>query len=67
MKVLRPRRWLVVLVLILSGSGAASAQQPASTTRQKQDEAYAKRVREITADPRVITELVDHLLGGVGL
>ncbi|HSL21125.1 MAG TPA: M14 family zinc carboxypeptidase [Vicinamibacterales bacterium] len=57
----RPRAFVLGLALALvCGSSAASAQQ-APAGRQKQDEAYSKRVREITADPRVITELVDHL------
>ncbi len=61
MKRVRPRAFLVGCVLLLTGSAVGSAQQPAPVSRQKQDEAYTKRIREITADPRVITELVDHL------
>ncbi len=61
MKRLRPRAFLAGCVFLLAGSAVGSAQQPAPVSRQKQDEAYTKRIREITADPRVITELVDHL------
>ena len=61
MKAVRRRAFLAGLVLILFGSAVGSAQQPQALARQKQDEAYTKRIREITADPRVITELVDHL------
>src|SRR5512134_1115937 len=60
-----PRHRTIVLALALlvaGGSAAPTAQQAGSAPRpQKQDEAYTKRIREVTADPRVITELVDHL------
>jgi hypothetical protein len=49
--------------LVLAAASAAPAAQQASPSAraQKQDEAYTKRIREITTDPRVITDLVDHL------
>ncbi len=61
MNAFRPRGFLVGLVVLLSASAVASAQPAAAVARQKPDEAYTKRIRDITADPRVITELVDHL------
>ena len=59
----RSRTILLGLVLIVAlGSAVPAARQAATSGRpQKQDEAYTKRIREITADPRMITELVDHL------
>lgn len=51
----------VVSALLLAGALAASAQPSARAAQQKQDEAYGRRIREVTTDPRVITELVDHL------
>lgn len=57
----RPRTLLLGLALLVSGSAIGTARQSSTAPRQKQDEAYTKRVREITTDPRVITELVDHL------
>ncbi|MGE5815177.1 MAG: M14 family zinc carboxypeptidase, partial [Acidobacteriota bacterium] len=64
MKPLRPRARgaiLVAVVFLFAGSAASPAQQAGSTSRQKIDEAYSKRIREVTTDPRVITELVDHV------
>ena len=64
MKPLRPRARHALLIgaaLLLAGSAATPAQQAGSSARQRIDEPYSKRIREVTTDPRVITELVDHL------
>lgn len=53
---------LALVLMMAHGSAVSAARQTETAARaQKQDEAYSKRIREITADPRVITELVDHL------
>jgi hypothetical protein len=41
-----------------AGEPAAQSRQPA---RQKIDEAYTAKIKEYTQDPRIMTELVDHL------
>ena len=54
---------LLVLLLWASTPGlrplAQSKAQPAR--QQKLDEEYTRRIKEYTQDPRIITELVDHL------
>jgi hypothetical protein len=49
----------VLTVALLSP--AALAQQKAASRPQKIDEAYTAKIKEYTQDPRIITELVDHL------
>jgi Zinc carboxypeptidase len=39
----------------------AQSRQPAAGKPQKQDEEYTRRIKEHTQDPRISTELVDHL------
>jgi hypothetical protein len=41
--------------------GAGVAARPQAPARQKIDEAYTAKIKEHTQDPRIITELVDHL------
>jgi hypothetical protein len=48
------------LVLALAGAPPVGAQR-AATRPQPIDEAYTAKIKEYTQDPRVITELVDHL------
>jgi hypothetical protein len=50
-----------VLVAILSTAGGAARQ----AGPQKQDAEYTAKIKEYTADPRVITELVDHMPASV--
>src|SRR5262245_15269571 len=57
----------VLAVLVLAGVAAsnlaAQSKAPASKSAasQKIDAEYTAKIKEYTADPRVITELVDHL------
>ena len=45
---------------MLSGSGAPQAQAAAAAA-QKIDAEYTAKIKEHTQDPRILTELVDHL------
>ncbi len=45
-----------------TGTASADAQKPVV---QKQDAEYAAKIKEHPQDPRVITELVDHLPAGL--
>ena len=60
---IRARRWsiltLILAVALAAGVGAQSARKPVPP--QKIDEAYTAKIKEFTQDPRIITELVDHL------
>ena len=52
------------LALVLAAGVPASgyAQGPRTTaTSQKLDEEYTARIKKATPDPRIITELVDHM------
>ena len=56
----RPGARLVLAFAIVVGV----AVQPAGQSRQpaqKIDEEYTAKIKEYTADPRILTELVDHL------
>ena len=44
---------------LLAAAPPLQAQKPASA--QKQDEAYTKLIRDYTQDPRISTDLVDHM------
>ena len=46
--------------VVLSGSGAPQAR-PAAAAAQKIDAEYTAKIKEHTQDPRILTELVDHL------
>lgn len=50
---------LAVLATVVAGLGAQSSRKPAAA--QKVDEAYTAKIREYLQDPRITTELVDHL------
>ena len=58
-------RFACVLMLAtgLAGFGSAhpSAQASAKSTAQKLDADYTARIKAATADPRILTELVDHM------
>jgi hypothetical protein len=59
---LRPRALVLALALALCcGSTVSAGQQGPASPPQSLDEAYTRRIREVTTDPRIITELVDHL------
>ena len=46
--------WSLLAVCTLTSVGVATAQQ-------KNDDTYTKRIHETLRDPRITTELVDHL------
>ena len=48
-------------VAVALATPAAVAQQKAAARPQKIDEAYTAKIKEYTQDPRILTELVDHL------
>src|SRR5262245_14440125 len=55
-------RLVVALVLVLGATpGLTPLAQSRSQPKQKQDEEYTAKIKEYTQDPRIITELVDHL------
>jgi hypothetical protein len=55
-------RFAVALLLVLGVTpGPTSLAQSRSQPKQKQDEEYTAKIKEYTQDPRIITELVDHL------
>src|SRR5262245_5027444 len=55
-------RLVVALVLVLGATpGLTPLAQSRSQPKQKQDEEYTKKIKEYTNDPRISTELVDHL------
>ena len=52
----------VCWVLSIVGTGSTpSAQAPQPTTKQKLDADYTAKIKELVQDPRISTELVDHL------
>ena len=55
-------RFILVVLLVVATPGlnpvAQSRNQPA---KQKMDEEYTAKIKEYTQDPRISTELVDHL------
>jgi hypothetical protein len=53
---------LTVCLLAIAAPGLRpSAQSRAQAPKQKIDEEYTAKIKEYTQDPRIITELVDHL------
>jgi Zinc carboxypeptidase len=53
---------LVVLLLLAATPGLRPAAQSRATAKpQKLDEEYTAKIKEYTQDPRISTELVDHL------
>ena len=58
----RPYLFAIVCALLIAAPAshpAAQGRQPAS--KQKIDEAYTAKIKEYLQDPRITTELVDHL------
>jgi Zinc carboxypeptidase len=49
------------LAAVLASPGTAGAQQKAAAIPQKIDAEYTAKIKEYTQDPRIITELVDHM------
>ena len=54
-------RTFIVLALVVCAALAAPAQAPKPAPTQKLDEAYTKLIKDYTQDPRISTELVDHM------
>ena len=54
-------RTFLVCALVMCAALAVPAQAPKTAPAQKQDEAYTKLIKEYTQDPRISTELVDHM------
>ncbi len=52
---------VVTLFACLSAGSALVAQSGKAVAPQKPDEAYAAKIKEYLQDPRITTELVDHL------
>jgi hypothetical protein len=52
---------LTVVLIALAAPGLRPAAQSRQQARQKIDEEYTAKIKEYTQDPRIITELVDHL------
>ncbi len=50
-----------LLALLALPAAPLEAQSKAAQKPQAQDEAYTAKIKEYTVDPRVMTELVDHL------
>ena len=57
----RTRVLLALALVAMVGTGPMLAQSKKPVPAQKLDEAYTKLIKEYTQDPRVITELVDHM------
>jgi uncharacterized protein YjiS (DUF1127 family) len=53
-----PLRWLSALAILILLSSVGAGQQP---TAQRQDEDFARSVKEWTTKPEFISPLVDHL------
>ena len=52
----------IALATAGAGSTGISAQsKPAASSSQKIDAVYTEKIKAATADPRILTELVDHL------
>ena len=51
----------VSALAVLAASGTPTAQAPQPAARQKIDAEYTAKIKEHLQDPRISTELVDHL------
>jgi zinc carboxypeptidase len=51
----------LVLLTVVFSPGLTPFAQSRPPAKQKQDEEYTKKIKEYTQDPRISTELVDHL------
>ena len=56
-------RFMLICALVALGSAGTTpvAQSAQSATRQKIDVEYTAKIKELLQDPRISTELVDHL------
>ena len=52
---------LLLVTLIAPPSNPEAQSRAAQATKQKLDEEYTAKIKEYTQDPRISTELVDHL------
>jgi Zinc carboxypeptidase len=52
---------LLLVTLVAPPSNPEAQSRAAQTTKQKLDEEYTAKIKEYTQDPRISTELVDHL------
>jgi hypothetical protein len=50
-----------LLALVVPGATPSAQSRQATASNQKIDEAYTAKIREFLQDPRITTELVDHL------
>ena len=55
---------LLIVILIICAAVAMPAQSAKPAAAQKLDEAYTKLIKDYTQDPRISTELVDHMPAG---
>src|SRR5215208_7189400 len=51
----------VTCVLLVAASAPSPSAQSKAPAKQKLDEAYTAKIKEYLSDPRISTELVDHL------
>jgi hypothetical protein len=51
----------IALAAVVASPGKAGAQQKGAAIPQKIDAEYTAKIKEYTQDPRIITELVDHM------
>src|SRR5687768_5469202 len=51
----------LMLVLLAAGSAPSAQSRQTPAPRQRIDEAYTAKIKELLQDPRISTELVDHL------
>src|SRR5215212_6487779 len=51
----------VTCALLVAASGPSPSAQSKAPAKQKVDEAYTAKIKEYLSDPRISTELVDHL------
>src|SRR5262245_27204853 len=58
-------RFAFAVIVLVAGSSpsrpAAQTRSPQPPARQKVDEAYTAKIKEYLSDPRITTELVDHM------
>ena len=56
--------WLAAalgLTLVIGLSGAPLAAGQAAASKQRNDDEYTRRIKENTPDPRILTDLIDHM------
>src|SRR5688572_18862269 len=52
---------LALALLVVAAQGFPAAQSKPAAPKQKIDEAYTAKIKELLQDSRITTELVDHL------